>query len=346
MAIGDSSGQSNPLQTPPVSNHILTTSRTVYNVMPHPGQPGALYFDGKNISEFLDDWNLECVDYGYNDKEKCMHFPRYCERTIKDVVKLLPGYISHNWTTLQADLKGLYWQHDRLKNTTAALQQLVHDAQAGKIDLNVYVLQYTTITDVLTDQGALCALDRVNRLLDGLSGEHRKKVLSFCAKNKWKLSAQDIGTKNPDFEELKQFVLREAQTSQMQAVYNKERAMREGQPIPEISTGAGALTSGSSISVIPPSTVPTPPASPISVPSDPSRVDSIDELAKQKAKLSLSMRTVFQNLPGVGGGQLPPISGTSRPPNSRPSSNWRPFRCIWCDSTEHFGEIARSLQLL
>jgi hypothetical protein len=88
----------------------------------------------------LDDWNLECVDYGYNDGEKCTHFPRYCEKMIKDVVMLLSGYISHNWNILQADLKGLYWQHDRPKNTTAALHQLVHDAQTGKIDLNVFVL--------------------------------------------------------------------------------------------------------------------------------------------------------------------------------------------------------------
>ena len=194
----------------------------VYNVMPHPGQSGALHFDGNNISEFLDDWNLECDDYGYDDKKKCTHLPTYCKKTIKDVVKLLPGYVSQNWAILQADLKGLYWQHDRPKNTTAALHQLIHEAQAGSIDLNVYVLQYSTISDKLVSQGALSALDRVNRLLDGLSNDHRTKVLSFCAKNKWKLSAQDVGTTDPNYEELKQFVLREAQTSQMWAVYDKE----------------------------------------------------------------------------------------------------------------------------
>jgi hypothetical protein len=116
-------------------------------------------------------------------------------------------------------------------NTTAALHQLIHDAQSGKIDLNVYVLQYTTIADTLVAQGALSTLDRVNRLLDGLSGEHRKKVLSFCAKNRWKLSAQDVGDIDPNYDELKQFVLREAQTSQMRAVYDKERAMKEGRAI-------------------------------------------------------------------------------------------------------------------
>src|SRR5947207_10305615 len=257
----------------------------VYSVMPRPGQSGVLHFDGNNISEFLDDWNLECDDYGYDDEKKCTHLPTYCKKTIKDIVKLLPGYVSKNWAVLQADLKGLYWQHDRPKNTTAALDQLIHDTQAGAIDLNVYVLQYSTISDKLVSQGALSALDRVNRLLDGLSNDHRTKVLSFCAKNKWKLSAQDVGTTDPNYEELKQFVLREAQTSQMWAVYDKERAMREGQPIVEISiprsmvTSSGAITSSTAIPSLPSSPLTTAPTSPVSALTDTSHADSMDELS-------------------------------------------------------------------
>ena len=34
---------------------VSTISRVMYSVMPHPGQPGTLHFDEKNISEFLDD---------------------------------------------------------------------------------------------------------------------------------------------------------------------------------------------------------------------------------------------------------------------------------------------------
>ena len=238
-------------------------------------------------------------------KKKCTHLPNYCEKTIKDVVKLLPGYISENWTVLQADLKGLYWQHDRPKNTTAALHQLIHDAQAGTIDLNVYVLQYSTISDKLVSQGALSTLDRVNRLLDGLSDDHRTKVLSFCAKNKWKLSAQDIGTTNPNYEELKQFVLREAQTSQMRAVYDKERAMREGAiQLLHVTTSSGAVTSGTAIPSLPSSPLSTVPTSPISAPTDTSRADSMDELTKRIAELSLSMQTIVQNLPIVSGQSL------------------------------------------
>src|SRR6266496_416333 len=124
----------------PDANSASPISRAAYPVMPHPGQPGALRFDGKNISEFLDDWNLECEDYGYSDEQKCTRFSNYCESMIKEVVKLLPGYISRDWTALQTFEIGLYWQHDKPKNRTTALHQLIHDAQAGRIDLNIYVL--------------------------------------------------------------------------------------------------------------------------------------------------------------------------------------------------------------
>jgi len=32
--------------------------------MPRPGQPGALQFDGTNVTEFLENWELMCEDYG------------------------------------------------------------------------------------------------------------------------------------------------------------------------------------------------------------------------------------------------------------------------------------------
>src|SRR5437667_4358061 len=34
-----------------------------YAVMPRPGQLGSMHFDGNNITDFLEDWNIECEDY-------------------------------------------------------------------------------------------------------------------------------------------------------------------------------------------------------------------------------------------------------------------------------------------
>ena len=55
---------------------INTAGATVhtYLVMPCPGQPGALYFDGMNISEFLKNWDIEYEDFDLTNEQKCFRF--------------------------------------------------------------------------------------------------------------------------------------------------------------------------------------------------------------------------------------------------------------------------------
>jgi hypothetical protein len=66
-------------------------------------------------------------------------------------------------------------------------------------------------------------MQRCRRLLDGLSERSRDKTFDFCTTNDWKLSSHDTGTKEPDFAELKNFVLGKV-LSAKKVVYNKERA--------------------------------------------------------------------------------------------------------------------------
>jgi hypothetical protein len=76
--------------------------------MPRPGQPGAMEFNGTNVSKFLKNWNIECDDYALNESQKCIRLPNYCMPSIKDIVKLLGGYETHDWAALQKELKDLY----------------------------------------------------------------------------------------------------------------------------------------------------------------------------------------------------------------------------------------------
>lgn len=43
--------------------------------MPRPGQPGAMQFDGKNITEFLEEWNIEYEDFGLTEAQRYARFP-------------------------------------------------------------------------------------------------------------------------------------------------------------------------------------------------------------------------------------------------------------------------------
>ena len=83
------------------------------------------------------------------------------------------------------------------------------------MDLNVYLLKFTAITDKLVASGAISSFDRIAIYL---TAELRRKVIKFWTKKTWKLSAQDTESAEPKIDELKQFVLTEAQTMQKQAV--------------------------------------------------------------------------------------------------------------------------------
>ena len=147
----NASSSNGRLDTPPSHYYGAT--------MPHPGQPGAMQFNGENVTKFLDEWNIECEDFDLDDAKRCTCFPNYCTREIKETVKLLPGYIAKNWATLQSDVKKLYWSQDKPKNTMATLNKLIKEAP--RMDLNVYVLKYTSILEALVAAHSLLALDRV-----------------------------------------------------------------------------------------------------------------------------------------------------------------------------------------
>jgi len=116
-------------------------------VMPRPGQPGAPFFDNTNVTEFLRRWNIECEDFGLSDAQKCTRLPDYCTPKTKDGVELFEGYLNNDWANLQDELKALFWQYDKQKNTLSDLNQLIREASS--MDLNIYVLKYTAITDAL-----------------------------------------------------------------------------------------------------------------------------------------------------------------------------------------------------
>jgi hypothetical protein len=160
MSRSDSSTDERPL-TPP--------SVPALGVIPRAGQPGAMQFDSKNITEFLEEWNIECENFGVDKVKRCARFPNYCARGMKNTSKLLPGYIAGDWDVLQTDVKKLYWPHDKLKNTMTALDE------AHTLDLNISVLKYTSISEALVTAHALSTLERVTRLLDGLLDDLRRK---------------------------------------------------------------------------------------------------------------------------------------------------------------------------
>lgn len=85
--------------------------------------------------------------------------------------------------------------------------------------ISIFIFSNTSsIIDELVSKDAFSILDRVGRLLDDFP-EDLRQFSNFAQKKSWRLSAQDTGMIDPNFDELKTFILIDAQSMQKQTVY-------------------------------------------------------------------------------------------------------------------------------
>ena len=302
------SERSESTNSPPV---IPIMIHPIVRVMPRPGQPGALSFDGNSITDFLKDWEMECEEYGLTDAQKCKKLPRYCTKDIGEAIQKLDGYAEGDWTAFQRELKKLFWQTDPPKDTAAALFKLISDAKAGKMSVDMYVLKYTTITNTLVKKNAMSKFDRTVRLLEGLSDEIQSKVFEYCSEQGWRVLDHDVDTTEPVFEEVKRIVLEKAKMFERRKLFTGGHLLGSGY------IGPGSSDTPTASATV--STIPTAITSPA-----PAASNSIEELTRQISKLTLFLEGQTRQKPRAPGPA--PTSNSDRP--------WQ-RRCMWCDSLEH-----------
>jgi hypothetical protein len=295
--------------SPPVTPIAI---HSVIGVMPRPGQPGALKFDGRKVTQFLKDWDLECTEYGYNEEQKCKKLPRYCSKEIGEDIERLDGCEKGDWKQLQTQMKKWFWQADSPKNTLTDVENLIRDAKAGKVKVDMFVLRYTTITSALMKKHAMSNFQRNLRLVEGLAEDVQTRVFETCSDKGWRILENDVETIEPTFDEFSQVVLDKAKALEKRRLFGTGRTSGFGN-VDSMEDSATPTTTATA------STVPTSLSSPVPATSDP-----IGELTKQISKLVLSLEGHPQP------GSLP-VENTSRAA-SRPK--WEP-RCIYCDSLEH-----------
>ena len=202
-----------------------TSEDALYSMYRH-GQPGAPLFDKNTLTEFLCLSNIEFEDANLTDKQKCARVPYYC--TLEINIEYPDGYKNSNWKKLQEELRRLFWQYDKQKNTPAELDELIHDAT--NFDLNIFVLKYASISDALIRENDMTVKQRVRCFLDGLSDELRDEAFEFCVEQDRTLFANDIGSKEPILDELKEFILEKARLAQRMFVYDRDRTIMAHSP--------------------------------------------------------------------------------------------------------------------
>ena len=227
---------------PDINKSSLTPIATHFKaVLPRPGQDSVLYFDKVNITDFLRHWDIACEDCDISDEKKCAWIIDYCSPEVQEIIEVLEGYTGSNWEKLQTELKGLFWQYDKQRDSTISLNQLIKDTP--NLDLNIFIIHYSAISEKLVESGALSSLDHTIRLINSLPDKLREQTIDLCTKENWKLSANDIGIEIPKFDKIKEFILSKAHSAQKRAVLDQERGIAK--PFVSISAHSERLSESS-----------------------------------------------------------------------------------------------------
>src|SRR5215212_2101977 len=82
---------------------------------PMPGTPGAPFFDGRDITEFLERFEDMCSEYYIDKESQVVRLPKYCETSIGRYVRTMQAYQSKDWEELKAALAKDYRHTDSLR---------------------------------------------------------------------------------------------------------------------------------------------------------------------------------------------------------------------------------------
>lgn len=93
----------------PSSASIPMYSRAV---MPYPGSPGAPFFEGSNITDFLDSYSRMCTDYQVDKQEKIKRLSWYCELFTGKYIETLISSSGTSWAALRKALREEYKGQD------------------------------------------------------------------------------------------------------------------------------------------------------------------------------------------------------------------------------------------
>ncbi|KAF9508070.1 hypothetical protein BS47DRAFT_1398118 [Hydnum rufescens UP504] len=77
--------------------------------MPMPSSRDAPKFTGRNLREFLVDYEMGTGEAGWDESQKCKQLPLYCKKAVRDLISTFEEVTSgHGWDALKKRLSDLY----------------------------------------------------------------------------------------------------------------------------------------------------------------------------------------------------------------------------------------------
>ncbi|MCJ1342812.1 hypothetical protein MMC31_001001 [Peltigera leucophlebia] len=115
-------------------------------VIPYLGTPGARYFDGQKITDFLDRYSQLCADYRLSESDKIHRLPWYCEFFTGNYIKILIK--EAEWVAVRSILGRGYKDNDldQLINSREFLDALERKPRSEDEDLLHYCQLFASIS--------------------------------------------------------------------------------------------------------------------------------------------------------------------------------------------------------
>src|SRR5258706_15483288 len=122
LAPASADPQQHAQQDPQQQDHRFIGTQYLF---PFPGQNGAPFFDGKNITQFLTTW--EDLTLNWPESIKIRKIPPYCKSTMGKYIRMLPSFEGGNWANFKVEVLEEFKDDDeeQQKYTVAYLRKYV-----------------------------------------------------------------------------------------------------------------------------------------------------------------------------------------------------------------------------
>ena len=154
------------------SKESMPASIPVYShaVMPYPGAPETPFFEGSNVTDFLDRYSQMCTDYRVDEQEKIKRLSWYCEIFTGKYVETLISSSGTFWAALRKVLREEYKDQDlnQQMNSRRFLETYKDKSRADTSDVLQYCRQFSAISQNLVAKGKLDSFTQSRWFLQGL----------------------------------------------------------------------------------------------------------------------------------------------------------------------------------
>ncbi|KAJ9246722.1 hypothetical protein DTO195F2_9269 [Paecilomyces variotii] len=161
---------------PPIAQPIQVVSAPQ---MPMPGNPGAPYFKGDDVTRYLRLFERLCKANRLPEEEKTEWFADYCSPSVSSWISTQPEYEEKNYPKLAEATKREYAHRDKhqRKYNVQWLERFKNVKRDGSEDLREYNREYQAVSEALVTSGELSRYLQGVWYLQGLPEELKQQVV-------------------------------------------------------------------------------------------------------------------------------------------------------------------------